>query len=65
MLVALLSIPVFDILATNYDVKIKGLIAYVMFYKIFKFESLTIVNDVIMTSLPKTVGKFGILLQPS
>ena len=31
--------------------KFTGLIAYVMFYKIFKFESFTIINDVIMTSL--------------
>ena len=38
-----------------------GLIAYVMFYKIYKFESLTVINDVIMTSLLKTMGKFGIL----
>ena len=41
--------------------KFTGLIAYVMFYKIYKLESLTIINDVIMTSLPKTMGKFGIL----
>ena len=36
--------------------KFTGLIAYVMFNKICKFESLTIINDVIMTSLPKTMG---------
>ena len=41
--------------------KFTGLIAYVMFYKICKFENLTIINDVIMTSLPKTLGKCGIL----
>ena len=41
--------------------KFAGLIAYVMFYKISKLESLTIINDVIMTSLPKTMGKCGIL----
>ena len=35
--------------------KFTGLIAYVMFYKISKFESLTIINDVIMTSLLKTM----------
>ena len=33
--------------------KFTGLIAYVLFYKICKFESLTIINDIIMTSLPK------------
>ena len=32
-----------------------------MFYKICEFENLTVINDVIMTSLPKTMGKFGIL----
>ena len=41
--------------------KFTGLITYVMFNKISKFESLTIINDVIMTSLPKTMGKWGIL----
>ena len=41
--------------------KFTGLIASVMFYKLSKFESLTIINDVIMTSLPKTMGKCGIL----
>ena len=41
--------------------KFTGLIAYVMFYKICKFGSLTIINDVIMTSLPKAMGKCGIL----
>ena len=44
--------------------KFTGLIACAMFYKICKFESLTIINDIIMTSLPKTMGKFGILHQP-
>ena len=39
--------------------KFTGLIAYVMFYEICKFESLTTINDVIMTSLPKTMGKCG------
>ena len=33
--------------------KFTGLIAYVMFYKILKFESLAIIKDVIMTSLQK------------
>ena len=37
--------------------KFTGLIAYVMFNKICKFESLTIINDVIT----KTMGKWGIL----
>ena len=37
--------------------KFTGLIAYIMFYKICKFESLTIINDVIMSSLPKTMAK--------
>ena len=41
--------------------KFTGLIAYVMFYRICKFESLIIINDVIMKSLPKTMGKCGIL----
>ena len=41
--------------------KFTGLIAYIMFYKTCKFESLTIINDVIITSLPKTKAKFGIL----
>ena len=41
--------------------KFTGIIAYVMSYKIYKFEILTIINDVIMTSLPKTMGKCGIL----
>ena len=41
--------------------KFTGLLVYVMFYKICKFESLAIINDVIMTSLPKTMAKFGIL----
>ena len=30
-----------------------------MFYKICKYESSAITNDVIITSLPKTVAKFG------
>ena len=41
--------------------KFTELIAYVIIYKICKFESLTIINDVMITSLPKTMGKFGIL----
>ena len=41
--------------------KLTGLIAYIKFYKLRKFESSTIINDVIMTSLPKTMGKFGVL----
>ena len=41
--------------------KLTRLIAYVMFYTISKFESSTVLNDVIMTSLPKTMGKFGML----
>ena len=32
---------------------------FIMFYRICKFESSTITNDVIMTSLPKTMAKFG------
>ena len=35
------------------ELKLTGLIAYIIFYKICKFESSTITNDVIMTSLPK------------
>ena len=35
------------------ELKLTGLIAYIMFYKICKFERSTITNDVIMTSLPK------------
>ena len=41
------------------ELKLTGLIAYIMFYKIGKFESSTITNDVIMTSVPKTMTKFG------
>ena len=41
------------------ELKLTGLIAYIMFYKIYKFESSTVTNDVIMTSLPKTMAKFG------
>ena len=41
--------------------KVTGLIAYIMFYKICKFESSTITNDDIMTSLPKTIEKFRVL----
>ena len=41
--------------------KFTGLIAYKMFYKICKFESLKIINDVIMTPLEKTMAKFCIL----
>ena len=39
--------------------KLAGLIAYIMFYKICKFESSTITNNVIMTSFPTTMAKFG------
>ena len=35
------------------ELKLTGLIALFMFYKICKFRSSTITNDVIMTSLPK------------
>ena len=35
------------------ELKLSGLIAYIMFYKIWQFENLTITNDVIMTSLQK------------
>ena len=31
------------------ELKLTGLIAYIMFYNICKFESLTLTNDVIMT----------------
>ena len=41
------------------ELKLTGLIAYIMFYMICKFESSTIINDVIMTSLPKTMAKLG------
>ena len=41
------------------QLKRTGLMAYIMFYKIYKFESLTITNGVIMTSLPKIMAKFG------
>ena len=41
------------------ELKLTGLIAYIMFYKLRKFESSTITNDVIMTSFPKTMAKFG------
>ena len=41
------------------ELKLTGLIAYIMFYKIRKFGSSTITNDVIMMSLPKTMAKFG------
>ena len=48
-----------DKIRSRYPRKLKftGLIAYVMFYKIYKFESLTVINDVIT----KTMGKCGIL----
>ena len=50
----------FGYLVINFDTnKLTGLKAYIMFYKIRKFESSTITNDVIMTSLPKTKAKFG------
>ena len=41
------------------EFKLTELTAYVMFYKICKFESSTITNDVIMTSLRKTMATFG------
>ena len=41
--------------------KFTGLIAYIMFYKICKFKSITIINDVIMTSLPETMAKIWYL----
>ena len=41
------------------ELKLSGLTAYVMFYNICQFEGPTITNDVIMTSLPKTMAKFG------
>ena len=39
--------------------KLTGLVACIIFYKICKFESSTITDDVIMASLPKTMAKFG------
>ena len=41
------------------ELKLTGLIAYIMFYKIYKFESSIVTNDVIRTSFPKTMVKFG------
>ena len=41
------------------ELKLAGLIAYIMFYKICKFESSTITNDLIMSSLPKAMAKSG------
>ena len=41
------------------ELKITGLIAHIMFYKICKFERSAITNDVIKTSLPKTMAKLG------
>ena len=41
--------------------KLTGLISYIMSYKICKFESSTIINDVIMTSSQKTMANFGVL----
>ena len=38
------------------------LIDYIMFYKIRSFESPTVTDDVIMTSLPKTMAKMRFLL---
>ena len=35
------------------ELKLTGLIAYIMFYEICKFESSSIINDVIVTKLPK------------
>ena len=40
------------------ELKLTGLIDCIMFYKICKFESSTLTNDVIMTPLPKTMAKF-------
>ena len=40
------------------ELKLTRLIAYIMFYKMYTFESSTITNDVIMKSLPKTMAKF-------
>ena len=39
--------------------KLTGLEACIIFYKLCKFESSTITDDVIMASLPKTMAKFG------
>ena len=43
------------------ELKLTWLIAYIMFYKICKFESSSITIDVIYNelSLPKTMAKFG------
>ena len=41
------------------ELKLAGLIAYIMFHKICKFGNSTITNDVIMRSLPKPIAKFG------
>ena len=46
---------------TPRKLKLRGLIAYIMFYKISKFESSKMTNDVIMTSLPKPMAKFSVL----
>ena len=40
--------------------KLTELTAYIMLYEICKFESSKRTNDVIMTSLPKTMAKFGV-----
>ena len=54
------SIPICKIKSRHFkELKLTWLIAYIMFYKICEFESLTITNDVIMTSLPKTMAKCG------
>ena len=39
--------------------KLSGLIAYIMFYKIWQFENPAVTNDVIMTSVPKSMAKWG------
>ena len=39
------------------ELKLTRLIGYIMFYKICKFRNSTITNDVIMTSVPKTIAK--------
>ena len=41
------------------ELKLTGLVGYIMFYKLRKFGSSTMTNDVIRTSLPKTMEKFG------
>ena len=41
------------------ELKLTWLIAYIIFYKIYKFESLTITNGLIITLLLKTMANFG------